>query len=115
VLEPEILPLPELAEVDAFLACGRHRSGATALQSDPRPDSHAACLREPAGEGGVALTDETAAGPENEVVAETATHSGVRQPQLVVAEERTPLPEVDRAMPILTLFPAVLGYGERGR
>ncbi|MFL5963792.1 MAG: hypothetical protein ACJ757_12955 [Gaiellaceae bacterium] len=36
------------------------------------------------------------------------------EPRLLLAEERTPLPEVDRAMPFLSLFPAVAG-GRRGR
>lgn len=36
------------------------------------------------------------------------------EPRLLVAEERTPLPEVDRAMPLLSLFPAVAG-GRRAR
>jgi len=35
------------------------------------------------------------------------------EPRLLVPIERTPLPEVDRAMPVLSLFPAVVGrrYG----
>lgn len=38
-----------------------------------------------------------------------------REPELIVSEERTPLPQVDRALPILRLFPAIVGRGERGR
>jgi hypothetical protein len=36
------------------------------------------------------------------------------EPQLLVPIERTPLPDVDRAMPVLSLFPAVVGR-RRGR
>jgi hypothetical protein len=36
------------------------------------------------------------------------------EPKLLVPIERTPLPEVDRAMPVLSLFPAVIGR-RRGR
>jgi hypothetical protein len=37
------------------------------------------------------------------------------RPRLVVSEERTPLPQVDRALPILNLFPSIVGRGPRGR
>lgn len=40
--------------------------------------------------------------------------AGEYEPRLLVAEERTPLPSVDRAMGFLSLFPAVAG-GRRGR
>jgi hypothetical protein len=36
------------------------------------------------------------------------------EPRLLVPENRTPLPDVDRAMPLLSLFPAVIGR-RRGR
>ncbi len=38
-----------------------------------------------------------------------------REPELLVSEERSPLPQVDRALPILRLFSAIVGRGERGR
>lgn len=38
-----------------------------------------------------------------------------REPELRVPEERTPLAQVDRALPVLRLFSAIVGRGERGR